>query len=315
MNCNNALITKNRNGEFICPGLNSHMNKKYKADTPLDNAVVPYIIMLICATIDLAVFLSLFKMISYDSQWMLIVQVAGMLFAFDLVPIYLGIQLRRMKQGLTKEKMVLYMALGVCAVAFIINVILNIMTIELMNPDLSSATTNYFGTAVEQTSTEGIDPSTIALTIFRIGCPVLTSVGSFFISYLTYNPLKTRKRNAEEVLAEKNDEVRRLEAVLSEYDADSEFAENLRADDEGKYEEMKKIHRALVINYCEYVRQRLKEHLADPTATNALSEETCIAILERLDRELAAIDNYGIPPTFNGNNPKDKMFISNNVAA
>lgn len=315
MNRNNVLVTKNRTGEFIYPGLNSHMSKKYKADNPLDNAIVPYIIMIICAAIDLTVFYSLFKMISYDSQWMLIVQVAGMLFAFDMVPIYLGIQLRRMKQGLTKEKMVLYMALGVCAVAFIINVILNIMTIELMNPDLSSATTNYFGTAVEQTSTEGIDPSTIALTIFRIGCPVLTSVGSFFISYLTYNPLKTRKRNAEEVLAEKNDEVRRLEAVLHEYDADSEFAENLRADDEGKYEEMKKMHRALVINYCEYVRQRLKEHLADPTATNALSEETCIAILERLDRELAAIDNYGVPPTFNGNNPKDKMLISNNVAA
>lgn len=315
MSRSNGLITKNRNGEFIYPGINSHMSKKYKADTPLDNAVVPYVIMLFCALVDAAVFISLFKLISYDSPFMLGIQVAGFLFAFDVVPIYLGIQLRRMKQGLTKEKLVLYMALGVCAVAFIINVILNIMTVELMNPDLSSATTNYFGTAVEQTSTEGIDPSTIALTIFRIGCPVLTSIGSFFISYLTYNPLKTRKRNAEEVLAEKNDEVRRLEAVLSEYDADSEFAENLRADDEGKYEEMKKMHRALVINYCEYVRQRLKEHLADPTATNALSEETCIAILERLDRELAAIDNYDIPKTFNGNNPKDKTIISNNVAA
>lgn len=315
MSRSNGIIMKSCNGEFIYPGLNSHMNKKYKADTPLDNAVVPYIIMLFCALVDAAVFISLFKMISYDSPFMLGIQVAGFLFAFDVVPIYLGIQLRRMKQGLTKEKMVLYMALGVCAVAFIINVILNIMTIELMNPDLSSTTTNYFGTAVEQTTTEGIDPSTIALTIFRIGCPVLTSVGSFFISYLTYNPLKTRKRTTEEVLAEKNDEIRRLEAVLHEYDADSEFAENLRTDDEGKYEEMKKMHRALVINYCEYVRQRLKEHLADPTATNALSEETCIVILERLDRELAAIDNYGVPPMFNGNNPQDKMLISSDVAA
>ena len=291
MNRNNALITKNRVGEFIYPGLNSHMSKKYKADTPLDNTVVPYIIMIACGVIDFTVFNSLFKMLSYDNQWMLFIQTVGMVFAFDMVPIYLGIQLRRMKQGLIKEKIGLYMALGVCAIAFIINVILNVMTIELMNPDLSSATTNYFGAEIEQTTTEGIDPATIALTIFRIGCPVLTSIGSFFISYLTYNPLKTRKRNAEEVLAEKNDEIRRLEAVLSEYDADSEFAENLRADDEGKYEEMKKMHRALVINYCEYVRQRLKEHLADPTATNALSEETCIAILERLDKELAALDN------------------------
>lgn len=315
MSRSNSLIMKNRNGEFIYPGLNSHMNKKYKADTPLDNSVVPYIIMVFCALVDTAVFISLFKMISYDSMFMLGIQVAGMLFAFDVVPIYLGIQLRRMRQGLTKERMVLCLALGVCVVAFIINVILNVMTIELMNPDLSSAATNYFGTATEQTTSEGVDPATIALTIFRIGCPVLTSVGSFFISYLTYNPLKTRKRTAEEVLAEKNDEVRRLEAVLHEYDADSEFAENLRADDEGKYEEMKKMHRAVVINYCEYVRQRLKEHLADPTAINALSEETCIAILERLDHELAAIDKFDVPKTYTGSSSNDKMLISNDVAA
>ena len=66
MGRSNGLITKNRNGEFIYPGLNSHMNKKYKADTPLDNSVVPYIIMLFCALVDAAVFISLFKMISYD---------------------------------------------------------------------------------------------------------------------------------------------------------------------------------------------------------------------------------------------------------
>ena len=78
---------------------------------------------------------------------------------------------------------------------------------------------------------------------------------------------------------------------------------------------MKKMHRAVVINYCEYVRQRLKEHLADPTAINALSEETCIAILERLDRELAALDKFDVPKTYTGNGLKDKILISNDVAA
>lgn len=312
---NGSLLVKNQNGEFIYSGLNSHLKKKYKADTPLDNSVVPYIIMFFCAFVDAAVFISLFKLISYDSPVMLCIQVAGMLFAFDVVPIYLGIQLRRVKQKITKERMVLYMALGVCAVAFIINVILNIMTIDLMNPDLSSASTSYFGAATEQAASEGADPATIALTIFRVGCPVLTSVGSFFISYLTYNPLKTRMRRAEEVLTEKCDEVRRLESVLKEYDADTEFAQHLIADDEGKYEEMKKMHRALVINYCEYVRQRLKEHLGDPTAINALSEETCISILKRLDYELSLIDKLDVPKTYTGTGFGDDVFTTNDVAA
>ena len=81
--------------------------------------------------------------------------------------------------------------------------------------------------------------------------------------------------------------------------------------DEGKYEAMKKMHRAVVINYCEYVRQRLKEHLANPTSINALSEETCVAILERLDRELAALDQMEIPRVPVGSGRNNTSLISN----
>lgn len=314
MNRRNDVLTKNRNGEFVYEGLNEHVKKQYKADTPLDNPVVPYIIMLFCATVDAACFISLFKMISYDSMFMLGIQVAGFLFAFDVVPIYLGIQHRRIKQNLTKDRIVLYLALGVCATAFIINIILNVMTIELMNPDLSSAATNYFGTATEQVASESIDPSAIALTIFRIGCPVLTSVGSYFISYSTYDPIKTRKRTIDETIVEKKDEIRRMEALIDEYKADPDFAENLRNDDERKYEEMKNMHRALVINYCIYVRQRLKEHLANPTSTNALSEEDCIAILQRLDRELETLNQSENSCGSNDDSSNEERFIKNYIA-
>lgn len=314
MNRRNDVLTKNRNGEFVYEGLNEHVKKQYKADTPLDNPVVPYIIMLFCATVDAACFISLFKMISYDSMFMLGIQVAGFLFAFDVVPIYLGIQHRRIKQNLTKDRIVLYLALGVCATAFIINIILNVMTIELMNPDLSSAATNYFGTATEQVASESIDPSAIALTIFRIGCPVLTSVGSYFISYSTYDPIKTRKRTIDEMIVEKKDEIRRMEALIDEYKADPDFAENLRNDDEKKYEEMKNMHRALVINYCIYVRQRLKEHLANPTSTNALSEENCIAILKRLDRELETLNQSESSRGSNDDRTNEERFITNYIA-
>lgn len=314
MNRRNDVLTKNRNGEFVYEGLNEHVKKQYKADTPLDNPIVPYIIMLFCATVDAACFISLFKMISYDSMFMLVIQVAGFLFAFDVVPIYLGIQHRRIKQNLTKDRIVLYLALGVCATAFIINIILNVMTIELMNPDLSSAATNYFGTATEQVTSDSIDPSAIALTIFRIGCPVLTSVGSYFISYSTYDPIKTRKRTIDETIVEKKDEIRRMEALIDEYKADPDFAENLRNDDEKKYEEMKNMHRALVINYCIYVRQRLKEHLSNPTSTNALSEEDCIAILQRLDRELETLNQSENSCGSNDDSANEERFIKNNIA-
>lgn len=296
-------------------GLNSHTSKKYRADTPLDKSFVPYLIMAFCAIVDASVFISLFKMISYDSPFMLGVQVAGCLFAFDVVPLYLGIQLRRIKQGLSKDRFIMWLALVVCVLACTMNVVLRLMTMEQMSPDMSSATTSYFGTVAQESQTTGIDATAVALTVFGIVLPVLTSVGSFFISYLTYNPLKVRKRLEEEMLAEKKDEIRRLDAILTEYDADTEFAEHLVQDDEGKFEEMKKMQRAVVISYCDYVRQRLKEHLATPTAINALSEETCIAILSHLDQELAALEKAEVPRVYEGSGSKEKTMATNEVAA
>lgn len=302
----NDLISIDHNGEFVYHGLNSHISKKYRADTPLDKSFVPYLIMVFCAIVDASVFISLFKMISYDSPFMLGVQVAGCLFAFDVVPLYLGIQLRRIKQGISKDRFIMWLALVVCVLACVMNVVLRLMTVEQMSPDLSSATTSYFGTVAQESQTTSIDATAVALTIFGIILPVLTSVGSFFISYLTYNPLKVRKRLEEEMLAEKKDEIRRLDAILTEYDADTEFAEYLVQDDEGKFEEMKKMQRAMVISYCDYVRQRLKEHLATPTAINALSEETCVAILARLDQELAALEKAEVPKVYEGVGVKEK---------
>lgn len=315
MNRNNSIFSRGRNGEFIYNGLNAHTSKKYKADTPLDKSFVPYLIMAFCAVVDASVFINLFKMISYDSPFMLGIEVAGFLFAFDVVPLYLGIQLRRLKQGISKDRFILWLALAVCVLACVMNVFLRITTIEQMSPDLSSASTSYFGAVAEETTSSDIDPTAIALTVFGIGLPFLTSCGSFFISYLTYNPLKVKKRIAEEMLTDKTDEIRRIDAYISEYDADIDFAKNLRKDDEGKFIEMKKLQKALVLSYADYVRQRLKEHLGDPAATNALSEETCIAILDRLEQELAALDKLETANPGEKTKLNETKFISHEVVA
>lgn len=314
----NSLISVDRNGEFVYHRLNSHTSKRYKADTPMDKSFVPYLIMVLCGTIDAACFINLFKLISYDSPFLLAIQVAGFLFAFDVVPLYLGIQFRRIKQGISKDKFIMWMALVVCAMACVLNIVLRLMTMDQMAPDLSASTVSFIGSTpqgVQESEATGVDATALGLALVGIVIPFVTSLGSFFISYLTYNPLMVRKRNQEELIAEKKDEIRRLDAILFEYDADTEFAEHLIQDDTGKYEEMKKMQRALVLSYADYVRQRLKEHLANPTAINALSEETCVAILERLDRELAALDKAETPKVYIGAGSKDKTMASNEAAA
>ena len=89
---NNKIWSMNKNGEIVNEHLHKNNLKRFKADTPFDNSIVPYLIMIFCATVDGFVFYSLFSRISYDSPVTLGVQISGFLFGFDVVPIFIGIQ-------------------------------------------------------------------------------------------------------------------------------------------------------------------------------------------------------------------------------
>lgn len=280
------------NGEILLKDLHRDTSVRYKADTPFDHSIAPYLVLLFCAAVDGAVFYSLFSAISYDRPLMLAVQVAGFLFGFDMVPIYIGIQLRRLRQGLNRDWFILWLALSVCIVSAAMNTGLRIATVDAMNPSAAMMHTSFLGAA--PAAEETADPTAIALTVFGIGIPLVTSMGSFFISYLTYDPLKTRCRREEELMEEKRDEIRRFEAIIGDYDAEPDFAQRMLTEDQGKYDAMQRYQRALVLGYCDYARQRLKEHLGNPTANNILSQEYCAQLLARLDRELACIENNEI---------------------
>lgn len=279
-----------RTGEIVNECLHHNNRKRFKADTPFDNSIVPYLIMVFCATVDGVVFYSLFSRISYDSPMMLGVQIAGFLFGFDIVPIFIGIQYKRLQQGITKDKFVLIMALVVCGLAFAMNIALRIMTIDLISPSTVGTTTSYMGTVTQETTETGIDATAIALTVFGMGIPVVTSLGSCLISFITYNPLKIKKQRTAEMMEDTKDEVRRFDAILDDYDAEPDFAKNLEAEDEDKYQEMQMMHKAQVIGYCDYVRECLKEQLGNPTSNNVLSESVCEAILAKLDKELGLMN-------------------------
>lgn len=210
-----------KKGEILNECLHNNNRKRFKADTPFDNSIVPYLIMIFCATVDGFVFYSLFSRISYDSPMMLGVQISGFLFGFDVVPIFIGIQYKRLRQGLTKDKFVLVMALIVCGLAFAMNIALRIMTVDLMSPSTVSNVTSYMGTVTQENTESNIDATAIALTIFGMGIPVVTSLGSCLISFITYNPLGIKKQRIAEMIEDTRDEVRRFDAIISDYDARS----------------------------------------------------------------------------------------------
>lgn len=293
----NNIWSLNSKGEIMNECMYRNNRMRFKADTPFDNSIVPYLIMIFCATVDGFVFYSLFSKISYDSPMMLGVQIAGFLFGFDVVPIFIGIQYKRLRQRLTKDKFTLVIALIVCGLAFSMNVALRVTTMDLISPSTVSTVTSYIGSTAQETTESAMDPTVIALTIFGMGIPVVTSLGSCLISFITYNPLGIKKQRLAEMIEDTKDEVRRFDAIINDYDAEPDFAEELDAEDEAKYEEMKKMYKAMVLSNCEYVEERLKEYLGNPTSNNVLSEEISERILGRLDRELACLDSQTLHTT------------------
>lgn len=281
-------------GEIVNERLHHNNRMRFKSDTPFDNNIVPYLIMVFCAISDGVIFYGLFCRLSYESPVMLGVEIGGFVFGYDVVPIFIGIQYKRLRQGITKDRFVLVMALVVCGLAFAMNIALRLMTIDLISPSTASVATSYMGTVTQETADSGIDVTAIALTIFGMGIPVVTSLGSCLISFITYNPLGIKKQRIAEMMEDTRDEVRRFDAILDDYDAEPDFAENLEAEDEAKYQEMQKMHKAKVITYCDYVRERLKEHLGNPTSNNVLSESVCENILARLDREMGLLNAQNV---------------------
>lgn len=277
-------------GEIMNECLHHNNRKRFKSDTPFDNNIVPYLIMIFCATVDGVVFYSLFSRISHDSPLMLGVMISGFLFGFDVIPIFLGIQYKRLRQGITKDRFVLVMALVVCGLAFAMNIALRLMTTDLISPSTAGVATSYMGTVTKEAADSGIDAKAIALTIFGMGIPVVTSLGSCLISFITYNPLEIRKQRLAEMMEDTRDQIRRFDAILDDFNAELDFAENLAAEDEAKYQNMLVLHKAKVIGYCDYVRERLKEQLGNPTSNNVLSESVCENILARLDREMGLLN-------------------------
>lgn len=264
------VFSMNPAGELLRDDMFDRVNRKFRPDTAFLKTGVSYFLMMVCVLIDISFFKSLFEKISWDSPLMIWLEVAGLAFGADVVAVFAGILAKRIRQGLSKEKVILGLLIGVPVFALGVNGILRNATISLMSADGS------------------VDAAAKALTIISIVTPIITSIGNFAISYLTYDPLGFKMKQEELDITELKDERRRLIAVKEA--ADSYNLEAMLAMDKEHHVNAKKelINDALIL--CSDVRVQLMEYLGDPTSTNVLSKSRFDDILGRLTSELLALD-------------------------
>ena len=267
-NCH--LWQLDREGNLHFPIRSEQLPEHYRADSGWESPSAAIVVMLVCGLLDFVVFKQLFATMLYDYvliQWLSII---GCLVAFDLAPIYMGILVRKKAQGYRTGTFVIALLLFAFLMVLAGNVALRIIQRNVLVPDLSSFSSSVLG-PVENTSQE--NEVAYPYAIFSSMLPLATSIVSFAVSYISSDPLKARLRLLHREHIELEDAIGMLDSVLLEYEIDPDLKGRLLADDDYAYFKKLQMARERGLQYCDYVRERLKEHLGEASSTNELSKD------------------------------------------
>ena len=278
------LWTVNRQGGLDFGLRRDLTEREFAADSTWEHPIAALVVMLLCASLDFVLFKQLFASFLYDHvliQWFSIV---GLLVGFDCAPIYAGIHVSKRSQGYRVPVWLMCLLAAAFTLALVGNIWLRVELRDLVLPASSSTGTSLFGAVTEETET---NPAALPYAIFAAALPIVTSLVSFGISYITSNPLKSRLKTLHTVQVELEASIGELEAILTEYNEDPDFAARLTAEDDEQYETQLGMTREQAVAYCDYVRERIKEHLGDPAASNELSKDSrqaLQALFERMEQ-------------------------------
>lgn len=296
------IFELNTQGELIDPGLLDDIREIHRPDSPFLKGAVPYIIMALCGFIDGCFFYSLFSVLSYDRPLLLWVQIAGFIFGFDCIPIFAGIHYKRLKQGLTRDRVTFRLALGVCVLICAVNIGLRAATVDLCSPDLSENEQVYFFQvpaegAVPEEEAQTADPVAWMVAVSGMVVPVVTSVGSFYISNHCYDPLLIKIQREKKLILRKADKIRRLNTLLRAYETDPEFEQRMLRDDDQRYAAARATMTGLLLEYYDYICRRLMEQQQNPAAISVLSmSDDAEELLAALDRLCARTEEKNVMP-------------------
>lgn len=281
------LFEINAQGELVDPSLLDDITEKYTPDSLFLRNCAPYLIMAICLAIDGCFLYSLFSLISYDSPLLLWAQVGGLLFGFDFVPIYAGVLYKKLRQGLSDDKLMLRLAMGVCVLICTANIGLRVVTVNIMAPDASQSDSYFTDQQAEETAVAETSPDAVAWMVAITGMivPVCTSVGSFVISNTCYDPLLIKKQREERMIVRKADKIRRLNTMIQAYGADQDMEQRLLHEDAQQYTAARAMTAGLLLEYHDYIRQQLMAKLQDPASLSMLAVPSeSDALLDALDQ-------------------------------
>ena len=277
---NRSMYNIDEQGNLKFPLRSALLNAHNKPDSFWERQAAVFVIMSVCCTLDTVMFYQLFSSYMVDSDLVRLLSIIAMLIGFDLSPIILAIEVRKKSLGLNASK-ILICSLGIAFLtAFLWNIGLRIATRDLVLPD-NTATISFIGTATAAETSH--NELAMLNALFAASLPVITSLVSFGTSFFSYNPVKKRLHELRVEQVRLEDGIAELEALLLEYDSNPYNWDKMLEDDEQKYLTTLELIHEQTIYYCDYVRERIKEHLGDPAAYNELSKNRRPKLIKMFD--------------------------------
>ena len=263
------LWTIDSQGNFYFSTRAGKIEKAIDARSGWEKPAVALIVMIVCGILDFVVFKQLFGAILYDNviiQWL---SVIGCLVAFDLGPIYLGSELKKEYQGLRSSRLMQILIVAVFVMVFIGNLWLRVKVKDILVPSSTLVSGSIFQNGGDVAQDNGI---ALGYAIFSGLLPLATSIVSGAVSFLTANPLLTRIKNVREEMVEMESDLASLNAILAEYESDSNLLERLSDEDQRMLQQKAAYIVELGLWFADYTRERIKENGGDPASTNELSK-------------------------------------------
>ena len=250
----------------------NYYREESKPNSFWEHKLLTLVLVLGCCVVDLIMFKELFGQYSYDSPAKQCMETVGMLVAFDVISIFIGIQLKRKQQGYPIKLIYLILATSIVISAVAMNFYLR-FNIESITEDYSKGGQEYSQEVKISEYSEPVDTTnTKAITLFNSMLPVITTCGTLFFSMMSSNP---RKEEYLKVLKEKcqlEDDVERYETNLRECEIEASLKDDMEREEDERYECQRERIYEKEKELKSYVRDQLKLMVKDAASISELSK-------------------------------------------
>ena len=291
------MWTLDAQGNLRFPSRDRSVRDACAPDSIWERPWVSILVLIVCALLDFVVAVSVINDLATDRLWVRLITPVGYLIGFDLAPVYLGNFIRKREQrlGVSAAGRLFAVAFaGAFLATFLLNAGIRLGLIGVNGMDLGMSGAVYADSAAQARAEAAQSAELTRDTLYQwtmIVLPAVTSLVSFGVSYYVNDFLRLRLNRAMLRRARLEDEYDRFDAVLAEYASLETHSAELQEDDDMQYAAARAQTREVMLHWCDYVRERIKEHLGDAAAANELSKDRR-AELGALAQLLEAPENF-----------------------